>query len=63
MNDFFFTCCKIISNNGFISAAMFLVVGVLYDRLHSREISTYGGVIIFSYRVAPRQQNQYKPLQ
>jgi NADH-quinone oxidoreductase subunit M len=24
---------------------MFLVVGVLYDRLHSREISTYGGVI------------------
>ena len=32
-------------SHGFISAAMFLVVGVLYDRLHSREISTYGGVI------------------
>ena len=32
-------------SRGFISAAMFLVVGVLYDRLHSREISTYGGVI------------------
>ena len=32
-------------SHGFISAAMFLVVGVLYDRLHSRDISTYGGVI------------------
>ena len=32
-------------SHGFISAAMFLVVGVLYDRLHSREISTYGGVV------------------
>ncbi len=32
-------------SHGFIAAAMFLVVGVLYDRLHSREISTYGGVI------------------
>ncbi|MEO1945175.1 MAG: NADH-quinone oxidoreductase subunit M [Candidatus Thioglobus sp.] len=32
-------------SHGFISAAMFIVVGVLYERLHSREISTYGGVI------------------
>ena len=32
-------------SHGFISAAMFLVVGVLYDRLHSRDISTYGGVV------------------
>ena len=32
-------------SHGFISAAMFLLVGVLYERLHSREISTYGGVI------------------
>ena len=32
-------------SHGFISAAMFLVVGVLYDRLHSREISTYGGIV------------------
>ena len=31
-------------SHGFISAAMFLCVGVLYDRLHSREISAYGGV-------------------
>ena len=31
-------------SHGFISAAMFLVIGVLYDRLHSREISSYGGV-------------------
>jgi NADH-quinone oxidoreductase subunit M len=29
---------------GFISAAMFLCVGVLYDRVHSREIAAYGGV-------------------
>ena len=32
-------------SHGFISAAMFLVVGVLYDRLHSRDITSYGGVI------------------
>jgi NADH-quinone oxidoreductase subunit M len=31
-------------SHGFISGALFLCVGVLYDRLHSREISTYGGV-------------------
>ena len=31
-------------SHGFISGAMFLCVGVLYDRLHSREISDYGGV-------------------
>lgn len=32
-------------SHGFISAALFLCVGVLYDRLHSREIGAYGGVI------------------
>ncbi len=32
-------------SHGFISGAMFLCVGVLYDRLHSRQISDYGGVI------------------
>ncbi len=31
-------------SHGFISGAMFLAVGVLYDRLHSREIAAYGGV-------------------
>lgn len=31
--------------HGFVSAAMFLSIGVLYDRVHSREISDYGGVI------------------
>jgi NADH-quinone oxidoreductase subunit M len=31
-------------SHGFISAAMFLCVGVLYDRLHSRNIADYGGV-------------------
>ena len=31
-------------SHGFIAAAMFLSVGVLYDRMHTREISAYGGV-------------------
>lgn len=31
-------------SHGFISGAMFLVVGVLYDRVHSRQIADYGGV-------------------
>jgi len=32
-------------SHGFISAAMFLCVGVVYDRMHSRMISDYGGVV------------------
>jgi len=32
-------------SHGLISAALFLCVGVLYDRLHSRMISSYGGVV------------------
>ena len=32
-------------DHGFVSAAMFLCIGVLYDRVHSREIADYGGVI------------------
>ena len=32
-------------SHGFISGALFLCVGVLYDRLHSREIADYGGVV------------------
>ena len=32
-------------SHGFISSALFLCVGVLYDRMHSREISDYGGVV------------------
>jgi NADH-quinone oxidoreductase subunit M len=32
-------------SHGLVSAAMFLCVGVMYDRMHSREISAYGGVI------------------
>jgi NADH-quinone oxidoreductase subunit M len=31
-------------SHGFISGAMFLCVGVMYDRLHSRQIKDYGGV-------------------
>ena len=32
-------------SHGIISAALFLCVGVLYDRMHSREIKSYGGVV------------------
>ena len=32
-------------SHGFISGAMFLAIGVLYDRMHSREIADYGGVV------------------
>ena len=32
-------------SHGFISGALFLCVGVMYDRMHSREISAYGGVV------------------
>ncbi|WP_121061752.1 NADH-quinone oxidoreductase subunit M [Chachezhania antarctica] len=32
-------------SHGFISAALFLCVGVIYDRMHTREISAYGGLV------------------
>jgi NADH-quinone oxidoreductase subunit M len=32
-------------SHGFVSGAMFLAIGVLYDRVHSREIAAYGGVV------------------
>ncbi|MCZ7558980.1 MAG: NADH-quinone oxidoreductase subunit M [Burkholderiaceae bacterium] len=32
-------------SHGFVSGAMFLCIGVLYDRLHSRQIADYGGVV------------------
>ena len=32
-------------SHGFVSAAMFLCIGVMYDRLHSRNIADYGGVV------------------
>ncbi|MRR50452.1 MAG: NADH-quinone oxidoreductase subunit M [Rhodocyclaceae bacterium] len=32
-------------SHGFVSAAMFLCIGVMYDRLHSRQIADYGGVV------------------
>ncbi|AXC50877.1 NADH-quinone oxidoreductase subunit M [Paracoccus suum] len=31
-------------SHGFVSAALFLIVGVIYDRMHTREISAYGGL-------------------
>ena len=31
--------------HGFVSGAMFLCIGVLYDRMHSRQIADYGGVV------------------
>jgi NADH-quinone oxidoreductase subunit M len=32
-------------SHGIVSAALFLIVGVVYDRMHSRDISTYGGLV------------------
>ncbi len=32
-------------SHGFVSAALFLIVGVIYDRMHTREISAYGGLV------------------
>ena len=32
-------------SHGIVSAALFLVVGVVYDRIHSREIARYGGLV------------------
>ena len=32
-------------SHGIVSAALFLIVGVVYDRLHSRDIETYGGLV------------------
>jgi len=33
-------------SHGFISAALFLIVGVIYDRMHTREIDAYGGLVV-----------------
>jgi NADH-quinone oxidoreductase subunit M len=33
-------------SHGFISAALFLCVGVIYDRMHTREIGAYGGLVV-----------------
>jgi NADH-quinone oxidoreductase subunit M len=35
----------VMISHGFVSAAMFLCVGVMYDRMHSRQIADYGGVV------------------
>ena len=35
----------VMISHGLVSGALFLCVGVLYDRVHSREIAAYGGVI------------------
>ena len=32
-------------SHGLVSAALFLCVGVVYDRMHTREISAYGGLV------------------
>ena len=32
-------------SHGIVSAALFLVIGVVYDRIHSREIASYGGLV------------------
>ncbi len=33
-------------SHGFISAALFLIVGVIYDRIHTRDIEAYGGLVL-----------------
>ena len=33
-------------SHGFVSGALFLAVGVIYDRMHTREIEAYGGLVI-----------------
>jgi NADH-quinone oxidoreductase subunit M len=33
-------------SHGFISGALFLVVGVIYDRMHTRDIAAYGGLMV-----------------
>jgi len=35
----------VMLSHGLVSAALFLVVGVIYDRVHSREIARYGGLV------------------
>ncbi len=32
-------------SHGFVSGALFLIVGVIYDRMHTREIAAYGGLV------------------
>ena len=32
-------------SHGFISGALFLCIGVMYTRMHSRQIADYGGVV------------------
>ncbi len=39
-------------SHGFISGAMFLCVGVMYDRMHSRQIKDYGGVVNYMPKFA-----------
>ena len=38
-------------SHGLISAALFLCVGVVYDRLHSRMISSYGGLVKYYAKI------------
>jgi NADH-quinone oxidoreductase subunit M len=35
----------VMLSHGIVSAALFLIVGVVYDRIHSREINVYGGLV------------------
>jgi NADH-quinone oxidoreductase subunit M len=35
----------VMLSHGVVSAALFLIVGVVYDRIHTREISAYGGLV------------------
>ena len=40
-------------SHGLISGALFLCVGIVYDRLHTREINAYGGVLLTLCLILP----------
>ncbi len=52
-------------SHGLISSALFLCVGVVYDRLHTREIAAYGGLVermpIYAFRLHGLHHGQRRP--
>jgi len=47
-------------SHGFISGALFLCVGVIYDRMHTRDIDAYGGLVAF-FRSTPGSHSSPQP--
>ena len=52
-------------SHGIVSAALFLCVGVVYDRMHTREIARYGGLAdrmpVYALRVHAVHPGQHRP--